>query len=224
MSDKFHTEMEVTKEKVLELGYLAVGMLDDALVALEENDPQRAEGVKARKKELSDRTNALEEEMYHLIALYQPMAKDMRMIACSLRLVSSAERIGRYGKDIASVVLRTYADQPYSDPRCNDLVKALSIPHMASLVIGMINDSLKAYETEDLSLVAHHSDRDDAVDDLWHTIFRDGITYMMEDPRTITKCTNYLMVVRYLERCGDHACKIAEKVTYMVTGEQLEVR
>ena len=224
MSDKFHTEMEVTKGKVLEMGYLAVWMLEEALAALEENDPDRAEAVKKRKKELSDRANALEEEMYHLIALYQPMAKDMRMIACSLRLVSSAERIGRYGKDIASVVLRTYADRPSPDPQFHDLVKALSIPHMASLVIGMINDSLKAYETEDISLIAHHSDRDDAVDDLWHTIFRDGITYMMEDPRTITRCTNYLMVVRYLERCGDHACKIAEKVTYMVTGEQLEIR
>ncbi len=219
MSDKFHTEMEVTKGKVLEMGYLAVGMLDDAMAALEENDPQRAEGVKARKKELSDRANALEEEMYQLIALYQPMAKDMRMIACSLRLISSAERIGRYGKDIASVVLRTYSDE-----RVEGLVMALSIPHMASLVIGMINDSLKAYETEDISLITHHSDRDDAVDALWHTIFRDGITYMMEDPRTITRCTNYLMVVRYLERCGDHACKIAEKVTYMVTGEQNEIR
>ena len=115
MSDKFHTEMEVTKGKVLEMGYLAVGMLEEALAALEENDPDRAEAVKERKKELSDRANALEEEMYHLIALYQPMAKDMRMIACSLRLVSSAERIGRYGKDIASVVLRTYADRL---PRC----------------------------------------------------------------------------------------------------------
>jgi phosphate transport system protein len=219
MSDKFHTEMEVTKGKVLEMGYLAVGMLDDALVALEENDPQRADAVKNRKKELSDQTNMLEEEMYRLIALYQPMAKDMRMIACSLRLISSAERIGRYGKDIANVVLSTYTDR-----RFDDLVHALSIPHMASLVIAMIKDSLKAYETEDLSLVAHHSDRDDVVDALRHTIFRDGITYMMEDPRIITKCTNYLIIARYLERCGDHACKIAEKVTYMVTGDQIEIR
>ena len=206
MSDKFHAELAETKEKVLGLGYLAVGMLEDALRALEENDPVRAEAVKARKRDLSNRTNALEEEMYRLIALYQPMAKDMRMIACSLLLISSAERIGRYGKDIASVVLRTYDDDPGATQRYTDLVRGLSIPHMGSIVIGMINDSLKAYETEDLSLVAHHSDRDDAVDALWHTIFREGITYMMEDTRTITRCTNYLMVVRYLERCGDHAC------------------
>ncbi len=219
MSEKFHTEMEVTKGKVLEMGQLAVGMLEDAVLALGDNDPQRAEAVRKRKKELSDRTNALEEELYRLIALYQPMAKDMRMIACSLRLISSAERIGRYGKDIANVVLSTYADG-----RSDDLVNALSIPHMASLVIGMINDSLKAYETEDISFVAHHSARDDVVDALRHTIFRDGITYMMEDPRTISRCTNYLMVARYLERCGDHACKIAEKVTYMVTGDQIEIR
>lgn len=219
MSEKFHSEMEVTKARVLDMGHLAVGMLEDAVLALEENDPNRAEAVKRRKKELSDQTNALEEEMYRLIALYQPMAKDMRMIACSLRLISSAERIGRYGKDIANVVLSTYSDR-----RFYDLVNALSLPHMASLVIGMIRDSLKAYENEDLSLIAHHSARDDAVDALRHTIFRDGITYMMEDPRTITKCTNYLMVARYLERCGDHACKIAEKVTYMVTGDQIEIR
>jgi len=219
MSDKFHTEMEVTKGQVLGMGQLAVGMLEDAVLALEENDPLRAEAVKNKKKELSDRTNALEEELYRLIALYQPMAKDMRMIACSLRLIASAERIGRYGKDIANVVLGTYSDR-----QIDDLVRALSIPHMASLVIAMINDSLKAYETEDLSLIAHHSARDDVVDSLRHTIFREGITYMMEDPRTISRCTNYLMVARYLERCGDHACKIAEKVTYMVTGDLIEIR
>jgi phosphate transport system protein len=224
MSDKFHAELAATKEKVLGLGHFAVGMLEDALRALEEDDPVRAGEVKARKGDLSNKTNALEEELYRLIALYQPMAKDMRTIACSLLLISSAERIGRYGKDIASVVRRTHDDQLPASQRYRDLVRGLSIPTMASLVIGMINDSLKAYETEDLSLVAHHSDRDDAVDALWHTIFREGITYMMEDTRTITRCTNYLMVVRYLERCGDHACKIAEKVTYMVTGVQNEIR
>ncbi len=105
-----------------------------------------------------------------------------------------------------------------------DLVSSLSLPHMGELVLSMIHDALKAYETEDLSLIAHHSERDDRVDALRHTIFRDGITYMMEDPGTITRCTNYLMVARYLERSADHSCKIAEKVHYMVTGERIEIR
>jgi phosphate transport system protein len=143
----------------------------------------------------------------------------MRTIACSLRVISSSERIGRYGKDIANVVISTAADTWFPE-----LVEGLSLPHMAHLVISMIHDSLEAYRTEDVSLIADHSRRDDAVDALRHTLFRQGITYMMENPRTITTCTNYLMVARYLERCGDHACKVAEKVHYMVTGERIEIR
>lgn len=216
---KFHAEMALTRDNILAMGHLAAGMLGDSVRALEENNLELAEQVRQKKTELSVQTNELEEELYRLIALYQPVAKDMRTIACSLRLISSAERIGRYGKDIANVVRNTHGDS-----RVPDLVRALSIPTMAGIVIGMIDDSLKAYETENLALVANHSVRDDAVDALRHTIFRESVTYMMEDPRTITRCTNYLMVARYLERCGDHACKIAEKVTYMVTGEQIEIR
>jgi phosphate transport system protein len=219
MSEKFHIEMAEAKERVLAMGNLALGMLQDSMEALEKSDPDLAAQVKESRKRLSEETNALEEEMYRLIALYQPVARDMRMIACSLRVISSSERIGRYGKDIANVVLNTYADE-----RFPDLVSGLSLPLMAEEVISMITDSLEAYEAENTGLIEDHSERDDQVDDLRHTIFRDGITYMMEDPRTITKCTNYLMVARYLERCGDHACKIAEKVHYMVTGEQIEIR
>lgn len=219
MSDKFHSEMADLKKQVLAMGHLATGMLQEAMEALATNDTEHAARVKGQKRKIYEETNALEEEMYRLIALYQPVARDMRMIACSLRVVSSCERIGRYGKDIANVVLSTS-----SDPRFPGLASSLSLPLMAGEVIAMISDSLKAYETEDTGLISNHSERDDRVDALRHTIFRDGITYMMEDPRTITKCTNYLMVARYLERCGDHACKIAEKVHYMVTGEQIEIR
>ena len=95
---------------------------------------------------------------------------------------------------------------------------------MAGLVLSMIDDSLRAYETGDLEFIRRHSERDDVVDALRHTIFREGITYMMEEPRTITQVMNYLMVARYLERCADHSCKIAEKVHYMVTGERIEIK
>jgi len=219
MSDKFHAEINRTRDRVLTLGGLAEGMLQDATEALRRNDAVLAGKVGERKMDLSTGTHELEEELYRLIALYQPMARDMRTIACSLSVISSSERIGRYGKDIAGVVITTH-----HDTRFPDLTSGLSIPHMASLVVSMIHDSLEAYRTEDLNLISRHSERDDVVDALRYTIFHDGITYMMEDPRTITTCTNYLMVARYLERCGDHACKIAEKVHYMVTGEQIEIR
>jgi phosphate transport system protein len=219
MSEKFHTELDDTKLHILSMATLAEGMLRDSMDALEQCNVTLAAEVKERKTRLSRQNDILEEEVYQLIARYQPVARDMRTIACSLKVISATERIGRYGKDIANVVLKTPEDSHFQD-----LMSALSLPHMGELVLSMIHDAVRAYETEDLSLIEHHSERDDRVDALRHTIFRDGITYMMEDPRTITRCTNYLMVARYLERSADHSCKIAEKVHYMVTGERIEIR
>ncbi|MBP1928215.1 phosphate transport system protein [Methanolinea mesophila] len=219
MSEKFHAELEDTKTHILSMAAMAEEMLRDSMTALEQHDRNLAMKVKERKTLLSEKNDTLEEEVYQLIARYQPVAKDMRAIACALKVISAAERIGRYGKDIANVVIKTPEDS-----RFEDLVRALSLPHMSELVLSMIHDAIQAYDTGDVSLIAHHSARDDRVDALRHTIFRDGITYMMEDPRTITRCTNYLMVARYLERSADHSCKIAEKVHYMVTGERIEIR
>jgi len=94
---------------------------------------------------------------------------------------------------------------------------------MADLVIDMVDDAVKAYENDDLSLIEDFSARDDTIDALRHSIFREGITYMMEDPKNISRCTHYIMAARYLERCADHACKIAENVHYMHTGERIEI-
>jgi phosphate transport system protein len=219
MSEKFHAELKETKAHILSMAFMAEGMLRDSMTALEQHDTDLAMKVKERKDLLSERNDTLEEEVYQLIARYQPVAKDMRAIACALKVISATERIGRYGKDIANVVIKTPDEN-----RSTDLVNGLSLPHMSELVLSMIHDAIQAYETGDITLIAHHSERDDRVDALRHTIFRDGITYMMEDPRTITRCTNYLMVARYLERSADHSCKIAEKVHYMVTGERIEIR
>jgi phosphate transport system protein len=218
MKDKFHDEMAQMRAEVLGMGFFAEQMLSDAMQALRENDIELAREVKERKVSLSEQNDRLEESAYRLIALYQPVARDMREIACALKIISSTERIGRYGKDTAVIVLSLGNSRP------DDLVTALSLPHMGKLVLSMIDDALHAYESGDLNLIAHHSERDDVVDTLRHTIFREGITYMMEDPRTITRCTNYLMVARYLERCADHSCKIAEKVHYLITGERIEIR
>ncbi|MGF3585462.1 MAG: phosphate signaling complex PhoU family protein, partial [Thermoplasmatota archaeon] len=101
--------------------------------------------------------------------------------------------------------------------------KLVSIPHMAEIVNGMINDVLYAFETGDISKFNDFIDREKTVDELRYSIFRECLSYMMEDPRVITRCTYYIMVARYLERCGDHACKIAEKIVYMVTGQRVEI-
>ena len=95
---------------------------------------------------------------------------------------------------------------------------------MADLAIDMMYDAITAYEYDDLTMIKDFSTRDDTVDALRHSIFREGITYMMEDPKNITRCTHYIMVARYLERCADHACKIAENVHSMETGERTEIK
>jgi phosphate transport system protein len=144
------------------------------------------------------------------------MAKDMRVITCILKMITAAERIGRYGKDIANMV-KHIQDQP-------EFTQPVPLQHMAEQVLKMIDDVIIAFETEHLEVIKDFSSRDDAVDSLWHSIFREMLTFMMENPKTITRGTYSIMVARYLERSGDHACKMAENVHYMVTGERIEIK
>jgi phosphate transport system protein len=215
MAEKFHTELNTLKSETLEMAHLGRFMLRTAVDALIRQDLNLADAVTSRKEEIHQMEVRLEERCYQLIALNQPMAKDMRVIACTLKVITASLRIGRYGKVIANIV-KKISDQPH-------IANLMSIPHMADLVIEMIDDSIEAYEKDSVSSVSDFSARDDTIDSLRQSIFREGITYMMEDPKSITRCTNYILVARYLERCADHACKIAENVYYMNTGERIEI-
>jgi phosphate transport system protein len=215
MAEKFHTELKNLKFETLEMAHLGRYMLRTAIDALIRQDKELAASVVARKDEIHAMEIRLEEQCYQLIALNQPMAKDMRVIACTLKVITASIRIGRYGKVIANIV-KKISDQPH-------IANMMSIPHMADLVIEMIDDSIEAYENDTLAEISEFSARDDTIDALRQSIFREGITYMMEDPKSITRCTNYILVARYLERCADHACKIAENVHYMHTGERVEI-
>lgn len=216
MVEKFHAELKGLKKKVLEMGELAKDMLQKSIEALKNQDTELADWVLSKKKEIMDMDEGIEQRALTLLTLYQPMAKDMRTIACILKMITYLTRIGRYGKDISNVA-KELSMRPH-------IAKLVSIPYMADIVCGMIEDALKAFETEDLSLIQDFVERDDSLDALRYSIFRECITYMMEDPKNITRCAHYIMIARYLERCGDHACKIAEKVHYMVTGERVEIK
>jgi phosphate transport system protein len=216
MTGKFHDEVEKLKENVLKMGYLATDMLSSSTEALKSRDKKLAESVYKKKDKLADMDEKLEEKAFQLIALYQPMAKNMRTIACCLKIITYLARIGRYGKDISKIALEIM-DKPH-------VSKLVSIPQMNKMVCSMVEDALKAFKTEDLSLISKFSERDDDVDSLRYSIFRECITYMMEDPKKIERCAQYMMVARYLERCADHSCKMAEKIHYMVTGERIEIK
>ena len=216
MVEKFHEELKKLKKEIVEMGNLAKEMLSNAVEALKDRDKEAASQVIEKKKKIADMDERIEQDALRLIALYQPMARDMRTIACVLKMITYLTRVGRYGKDIAKVAIEL-ADQPH-------IARLVEIPHMADMVCSMIEDALKAFENEDVSLIRDFEERDSEIDALRYSIFRECITYMMEDAKNITRCMHYAMVARYLERCADHACKMAEKINYMVTGERKEIR
>ena len=216
MVEKFHIELEKLKQNVLKMGDLATSMLCGSVESLKNLDVEKADSVIAKKVDLAKKNVQLEEEALKLIALYQPMAVDMRTIACCLKMTTDLNRIGRYGKDIAKVTKEIYPN--------SHIKKIIHIPQMNEIVCKMINDAFTAFKTGDLFLIKDFSERDDDVDHLRYSIFRECLTYMMEDQKNITICTNYILVARYLERCGDHACNIAEQIHYMVTGKRIELK
>ena len=216
MVEKFHEELKKLKKEVVEMGDLAKEMLSYAVESLKERDKELASKVIEKKKKIADMDEKIEQDALSLIALYQPMAKDMRTIACVLKMITYLTRVGRYGKDIAKVAIEL-ADQPH-------IAKLVEIPHMAEMVCGMIDDAIRAFEDENVSRIEDFEERDSEIDALRYSIFRECITYMIEDPKNITRCMHYAMVARYLERCADHACKMAEKIHYMVTGDHIEIK
>ena len=194
---------------------LAKEMLDKSVDSLKEQDREMADEVISKKYHLAELDAKIEAEAFVLLTLHQPMAKDLRTLACALKMITYLNRIGRYGKDIA-LLAKDMTVEPH-------IAKLVSIPYMEEIVEGMIDDALKAYETWDISLLKNFKERDDEVDALRYSIFRECLTYMMEDQKNITRCVNYIIIARYLERCADHASKMAEKIHYMVTGEHIDI-
>ena len=215
MTEKFHHQLSDLKIDVLTMGRIAQGMLEDSVTAFIEQDTVLADQVIARTRQLADLDAQIEERSLRLIALNQPVAKDLRILATALKVITYLNRIGRYGKDIARTTTRT-ADKPH-------VARLLGIPAMAKMVGTMVADAMAAFEAEDLAPISEMGHRDDDVDELRRSVFRECLTYMMESPANITPCIDYVMVARYLERVGDHSCKISEKVHYMVTGQRLEI-
>ncbi|MCJ7571105.1 MAG: phosphate signaling complex protein PhoU, partial [Candidatus Thermoplasmatota archaeon] len=184
MVEKFHNELEKLKQDLLKMGDLAISMLCSSVESLKNLDVEKANTVIVKKVELAKKNIQLEEEALQLIALYQPMAIDMRTIACCLKMTTDLNRIGRYGKDIAKVTKEIYPG-PH-------IKKIISIPHMNEIVCKMINDVFNAFNTGDVSLLKGFTERDNDVDELRYSIFRECISYMMEDQKNITICTNYI--------------------------------
>jgi phosphate transport system protein len=215
MAKELHKVVFELKDEVIQMGQLCLEMLDKSMEALISQDVRLANVVVAKKDFIRKYDAEIEAKALRMIALYQPMAIDLRRIATILKMITYLARIGRYGKDIASYV-EELSVKPYP-------ASSVNLKHMWEHVKTMIQDSLQAFEQSDIKLLKDFTKRDDEVDEMRWSIFRESLTYMMEDPKVITSCAFFMIISRYLERCADNACKIAEKVHYMVTGEHIEI-
>ncbi len=216
MAKVFHKELVELKNEVVKMGNLALKMLDDSMSALTSQDIELAKKTIEKKTLLKKYDSEIEAKALRLIALYQPMAMDLRLLATILKIITYLTRLGRYGKDIA-VVVEELSTKPYP-------ASFINLKNMWEHVSTMAKDSFKAFEESDINYIENFGERDNEVDEMRWSIFRESITYMMEDPKVITPCLFFAMIARYLERCGDNTCKIAEKVYYMVTGEHIEIK
>lgn len=197
---------------VLEMGGLAEHQLAEATNALIRRDIEAAKRVVEQDKRIDTIENEIHDFTLKLLALRQPMAADLRIILAASKISSNLERIGDYAKNVAKRSTTISVN-----PKMGGT--AQSIARMSGLVQGMIKNVLDAYVNRDVDMAADVRLRDEEVDQMHTSLFRELLTYMMEDHRNITPSTHLLFTAKNIERIGDHATGIAEQIHFMITGE-----
>lgn len=219
MADSAHTvssyddELKFLVRRISEMGGLGERMVGDAVTALINSDEALAQRVISDDAILDEIEKQIDEKAVLIIAKRQPMAQDLREIIGSIRIAADLERVGDLGKNIAK---RVVAVAGMGQSR--KFVRGLE--HLAELTLNQLKEVLDAYSQRSPELANSVRDRDDEIDAIYTSLFRELLTYMMEDPRNITPCTHLLFCAKNIERIGDHATNIAETVYYMETGTQ----
>jgi phosphate transport system protein len=209
-------EEELTRlaESIAEMGGLVEASLSSATLALLKLDHALANATVAGDKQIDAMQKRIDETAVSMIARRQPMAGDLRAIITSIHVANDLERMGDMSKQIARRSLQieglSLAPKFYN-----------GVKHMNDLVLRQVKAALDAYATRDAAAAVEICNRDDEIDALYTSLFRELLTYMMEDPRLITQCTHLLFCGKSLERAGDHATNIAEAAYYLETGRQL---
>lgn len=211
----FAQELQRLVNLITQMGGVAEAQVAAAVKAVTRRDVSLAAQVMQSDPRLDEYEREIDVEAVRLLARRQPVAQDLREIVSALRVAADLERIGDYAANIAkrSLVL---AQMPAVRP-------ASAIPRVGRLVEEILKDVLDAYIERDVDKAISVWKRDEELDDLHTSLFREVLTYMMEDPRTITPCTHLLFMAKNLERIGDHATNIAETIHYVVVGQPLKI-
>jgi phosphate transport system protein len=212
---QFDVDLEMVRARVLEMGGLVEEQVNRAIDALIDGDVKAAEEVIATDHMVNSLEVGTDEACTQIIALRQPTASDLRLILTIIKTITDLERIGDEAAKIARYALRVYESDRIVTPRYSE------IKYMAGLALKMLRESLDAFARLDVSAAAAVARQDMEVDEEFHLITRHLITYMMEDPRTISTFIDLMFVVKAIERIGDHAKNISEYVVFMVKGKDV---
>jgi len=211
----FDKELSDLKQDVAEMADLATWMFESGVQALIDLDEELAQDVLEQADRLAELDAQIEEDALQLVARQQPMARDLRAIGAALKLITYINRIGRYGREIARITHQWDSDTHHAD--------LVNVPRMVQLVHNGLNMVLTAYHEHEGFDLDQLLEWEDELDALRWSIFRECLTFMAEDPEHIEEYAYYMMIARYLERCGDNVCKMAEKTHYMVEGEHIAI-
>ena len=209
----YEDELNTLTAECARMGGLTEAQVGDGIDAVVRRDQALAEAVVGRDTRLDILEADIERKAIRLIALRQPMANDLRKTVAAMKIAMNLERCGDLAKNIAKRTLVLTEAEPLTP-------LTRSIERMGKLVLGRLKDVLDAYTASDLDRALAVWSRDDEVDEHYNSLFRELLTYMMGDPRTITACAHMLFVAKNLERIGDHATNIAEIIHYEITGAE----
>lgn len=212
----FETEIQQVKDNVLVLGSMVEQAVLDSVEALKKRDIAAAERVFAEDKAINKKRFEIESQLMTLIATQQPMARDLRLLASTLEIVSELERMGDYAKGIANINIRM-GDAPLLKP-------LIDIPRMANKGVDMLHRALTAFINDDVETAKALPVEDDEVDALYNQIYRELMTFIIADPKTIERANWLLWVAHNLERFADRVTNICERTIFIVTGELGEIK
>lgn len=210
----YEDELALLDKKVAQMGGLAEHNLGRAFDALEKRDPRTAETVIRSDRNIDALQREIEEQVISMIARRQPMANDLRHVMAAIRISGDLERIGDLAKNIAKRAL-AIAHEPHPKPLIS------GFRHMVELALRQLKDVLDAYAERNAERAMQVWHEDTQIDAMYNSIFRELLTYMMEDPRNISLATHLLFGAKNIERVGDHTTNIAETVNYMVNGNAI---
>jgi phosphate transport system protein len=212
----FEAEMQQVKDNVLLLGSMVEQALLDSVEALKKRDIKAAEKVFAEDKMINKKRFEMENQLMTLIATQQPMARDLRLLASTLEIVSELERMGDYAKGIANINIRM-GDDPLLKP-------LIDVPRMAQKGVDMLHRALTAFINNDVETARAIPVEDDEVDALYNQIYRELMTFVIQDPKTIERANWLLWVAHNLERFADRVTNICERTIFIVTGTLGEIK